>query len=68
MSTKNVMKFMTVLHISYDRKNKKCKLFNTCKLSSSISHDSYSKKSLLRNNGYNIENAILINKNLPSYT
>ena len=30
-----------------------------------MSHDSYSKKSLVRNNGYNIENAILINKNPP---
>lgn len=52
-------------HISYDRKNKKCKLFNTCKLSSSYNHDSYSKKSLLRNNGYNILNSILTYKNLP---
>lgn len=52
-------------HISYDKKNKKCKLFNTCKLSSSYNHNSYSKKSLLRNNGYNIFNAILTYKNLP---
>ena len=52
-------------HISYDRKNKKCKLFNTCKLRSSYNHDSYSKKSLLRNNGYNLMNAILTYKNLP---
>ena len=50
-------------HISFDRKNKKCKLFNTCKLTSSITHDSYSKKSLLRNNGYNFSNAILIKNN-----
>jgi len=52
-------------HISYDRKNKKCKLFNTCKLTSSYAHDSYSKKSLLRNNGYSLINAISGYKNLP---
>ena len=52
-------------HISYDKKNKKCKLFNTCKLTSSFTHDSYSKKSLLRNNGYNLMNAINSYKNLP---
>ena len=52
-------------HISYDRKNKKCKLFNTCKLSSSYNHTSYSKKSLLRNNGYSLINAINGYKNLP---
>jgi hypothetical protein len=52
-------------HISYDRKNKKCKLFNTCNLTSSYNNDSYSKKSLLRNNGYNLINAVLSYKNLP---
>ena len=52
-------------HVSYDIKNKKCKLFNTCKLIPSYTHDSYSKNSLLRNNGYNIKNAILLTKNTP---
>ena len=52
-------------HISYDKKNQKCKLYNTCKLTSDYKHDSYSKKSLLRNNGYNIFNAILTYQNLP---
>jgi len=53
-------------HISYDRKNKVCKLFNTCsKLKEDFNSNTYSKKSLLRNNGYNISNAILLHKNPP---
>ena len=48
-------------HLSYDRKKKVCRLYNTCKkLKSSFTHSSYSKKSLLRNNGYNIYNSILL--------
>ena len=53
-------------HLSYDRKKKVCRLYNTCKkLKSSFTHSSYSKKSLLRNNGYNIYNSILLYKNQP---
>lgn len=53
-------------HVSYDRKKKICKLFNTCdRLRSNFSHHTYTKKSLLRNNGYNIFNAIGLYKNVP---
>ncbi len=53
-------------HISYDRVNKKCRLFNTCKnLKKSFKNSSYTKKSLLRNNGYSLLNAIKLYKNLP---
>ena len=53
-------------HVSYNRKKNICTLFNTCnRLRNSFNHNSYTKKSLLRNNGYNIFNAININKNVP---
>lgn len=53
-------------HLSYDNRKKVCKIYNTCnKLKDSFDHSSYSKMSLLRNNGYNIYNSILIHKNMP---
>lgn len=53
-------------HLSYDNRKKVCKIYNTCnKLKDSFDHTSYSKMSLLRNNGYNIYNSILIHKNMP---
>ena len=53
-------------HVSYNRKKNICTLFNTCnRLRNSYNHNSYTKKSLLRNNGYNIFNAINMNKNVP---
>lgn len=53
-------------HLSYDRKQKKCRLFNTCKkLKDSFNNMSYTKQSLLRNNGYNINNSYLLYRNPP---
>ena len=53
-------------HLSYDKKQKKCRLFNTCKkLKNSYNNMSYSKLSLLRNNGYNINNSYLLYRNPP---
>tara|TARA_Y100000816_G_C26108264_1_gene590027 strand:- start:8988 stop:10409 length:1422 start_codon:yes stop_codon:yes gene_type:complete len=53
-------------HLSYDRKKKVCKIFNTCgKLKDNYYNFTYSKNSLLRNNGYNLFNAFLLYKNIP---
>ena len=53
-------------HLSYDRKKKVCKLFNTCKtMKNDYNHMTYSKKSILRNNGYNLYNSFLLHQNTP---
>lgn len=53
-------------HISYDRNKKTCKLYNTCgTFKKNFNYSTYTKTSLLRNNGYNIYNAILMYKNPP---
>ena len=53
-------------HLSYDRNKKVCKLYNTCStLKDDYNHMTYSKKSILRNNGYNLYNAFLLHRNTP---
>ena len=45
-------------YISYDRNNKKCKLYNSCKLFYNKNFNTYTKKSLLRTDGYNLLEAL----------
>jgi hypothetical protein len=45
-------------YISYDRNNKKCKLYNSCKLFYNKNFNTYTKKSLLRADGYNLLEAL----------
>ena len=53
-------------HISYDTNKKVCKLYNTCTtMKNDYNHTSYSKQSILRNNGYNLYNSILLYGNTP---
>ena len=53
-------------HLSYDRRKKTCKLYNTCKtMKDDYYHTSYSKQSILRNHGYNLYNSILLYSNTP---
>lgn len=53
-------------HLSYDRNKKVCKLYNTCStLKDDYNHMTYSKKSILRNNGYNLYNSFLLHRNTP---
>ncbi len=51
--------------ISYNSKNNKCKLFNKCIPTSNYKYNTFVKKSLLRNEGYNWINRFLLSRNLP---
>ena len=53
-------------HLSYDKNKKICKLYNTCRtMKDHYDHVTYSKQSILRNNGYNLFNSFLLYGNLP---
>ena len=52
-------------YISYNNVNNNCKLYKKFKLKKSSNYNSYVKKSLLRNDGYNIINRYLMLKNRP---
>ena len=45
-------------YMSYDKYNKKCNLYSSCKLFYDKNFDTYTKKSHLRNQGYNLLNSI----------
>lgn len=45
-------------YVSYDKYNKKCNLYNSCKLYYNKNFDTYTKRSYLRNNGYNLIESI----------
>jgi hypothetical protein len=71
-NTKNVVKCQNkcnenhdCAYISYNRINNLCKLFDKCNFKSKYEYDTYAKRSLLRNGGYNIYNSILLHRNPP---
>lgn len=71
-NTKNIVKCQNkcnenddCAYISYNRINNLCKLFEKCNFKSKYEYDTYAKRSLLRNGGYNIYNSILLHRNPP---
>ena len=51
-------------YISYDKNNKKCNLYDSCKLFYNKNFNTYTKRSSLRSDGYNLFNALYRQKDL----